>query len=33
MESMRGKWDAKYNPRITGLHEILGRDYVIVKPY
>ena len=22
-------WDAKNNPRKTGLHEILGRDYGI----
>ena len=28
------RWDAKNNPRgITGLHEILGRDYGIEKPY
>ena len=27
------RWDAKDNPRgITGLHEILGRDYGIEKP-
>ena len=26
-------WDAKNNPRKTGLHEILGRDYGIEEHY
>ena len=29
IESMRGRWDAKNNLGITGLHGILGRDYGI----
>ena len=32
IESMLG-WDAKNNPRKTGLHEILGRDYGIEEHY
>ena len=27
IESMRGRWDAKKTLGITGLHEILSRDY------
>ena len=30
---MRGRWDAKITLGITGLHEILGRDYGIEEPY
>ena len=30
---MRGRWDAKNDPRVRGLHEISGRDYGIKEPY
>ena len=33
IESMRGRWDTKNNPRVTGLNEILGRDYGIEELY
>jgi len=32
-ESIRGRWMLKLTLGITGLHEILGRDYRIKKPY
>ena len=30
---MRGRWEAKNNPRDYGIAEILGRDYRIEEPY
>ena len=33
IESIRERWDAKITLGITGLHEILGRDYGIEEPY
>ena len=33
IESMRARWDAKYNPRDYGIAQILGRDYGIEEPY
>ena len=33
IESMPVRWDAKNNPGVTGLHEMLGRDYGIEELY